>query len=79
MAGVQESCIINPSGWDRLLSLIMLVEWQGTIDSFKLEGFFLEQFKQEGATLLMDILMHWAFCMHAHLRLAAAALVQLYD
>ena len=41
--------------------------------------FFLEQFKQEGATLLlMDILMHWAFCMHAHLRLAAAALVQLY-
>ena len=56
----------------------MLVEWQGTIDSFKLEGFFLEQFKQEGATLLMDILMHWAFCMHAHLRLAAAALVQLY-
>jgi len=40
VAGVQESCIINPSGWDRLLSLIMLVEWQGTIDSFKQEGFF---------------------------------------
>ena len=41
---------------------IMLVERRDAIDSFKQEGFFLEQFKQEGATLLlMDILMHWAF------------------
>jgi len=40
----------------------MLVERRDAIDSFKQEGFFLEQFKQEGATLLlMDILMHWAF------------------
>ena len=53
----------------------MLVEQRDAIHSFKQEVFFLEQFKQEGATLLMDILMHWAFCMHAHLRLAAAALV----